>query len=35
MNEVRKKAYKTLIYQAFLDIKNSGKFSEESLKREL
>ncbi len=28
MNEISKLAYKKLIYQAFLDIKNSGMYSE-------
>jgi hypothetical protein len=32
MNEVKKQAYKTLIYLAFLDIKNSS-FSEENFNR--
>lgn len=30
MNELKKKAYRTLIYQAFLDIKISGNFSEDN-----
>jgi len=33
LNEVRKKAYNTLIYQAFLDIKISGAFNEENFYR--
>ncbi|MGO4180296.1 hypothetical protein AB4Z17_03865 [Paenibacillus sp. TAF43_2] len=33
MNESKKKAYEKLIYQAFLDIKNSGEFNEENFYR--
>lgn len=30
MNEIRKRAYKTLNFQALLDIKNCGEFSEKN-----
>ncbi|MEW9700763.1 hypothetical protein [Paenibacillus sp. SI8] len=30
MNELKKQAYKMLIYLAFLDIKNSGSFNQEN-----
>lgn len=33
MNEIKKQAYRTLIYLAFLDIKNSGSFNEENFYR--
>ncbi|NQX65669.1 hypothetical protein HQN90_05965 [Paenibacillus alba] len=33
MNDLRKRAYKTLNFQAFLDIKNGGTFCEENFKR--
>lgn len=33
MNELKKQAYKTLIYLAFLDIKNSGSFNQENFYR--
>ncbi|MNI18873.1 hypothetical protein D3C73_722930 [compost metagenome] len=33
MDELRKSAYKTLNYQALLDIKNSGTFNEETFNR--
>ncbi|GAA4830708.1 hypothetical protein GCM10023310_04760 [Paenibacillus vulneris] len=33
MNEIKKQAYRKLIYLAFLDIKNSGSFNEENCYR--
>ncbi|MFE1627798.1 hypothetical protein ACFLFF_13695 [Brevibacillus reuszeri] len=33
MNEISKLAYKKLIYQAFLDMKNSGIYSEVNFER--
>ncbi|MFD0680520.1 MULTISPECIES: hypothetical protein [unclassified Paenibacillus] len=33
MDDIRKRAYKALNYQALLDIKNSGSFNEDSFYR--
>lgn len=33
VNDLRRKAYNQIIYMAFLDIKNSGTYSEESFYR--
>jgi hypothetical protein len=33
MDETRKRAYKMLMYQALLDLKNGGSFNEENFRR--